>query len=61
MPERASFSLEGRTIHLRAWRLEVNGISGFKVPVYFLDSDVSENTDRDKRITDSLYGGDQRY
>lgn len=31
------------------------------MPVYFLDTDVAENTDGDRRITDSLYGGDQRY
>ncbi len=37
MPERTSVTLEGRVVYLRAWKYEVKGISGFKVPVYFLD------------------------
>jgi starch phosphorylase len=61
MPERASVTLEGRTIHLRSWRYEVTGVGGFKVPVYFLDADVRENSEWDRRLTDYLYGGDQHY
>src|SRR5512136_1163990 len=32
-PVRASVSIEGRTVQLRAWRFEVRGITGFVVPV----------------------------
>jgi starch phosphorylase len=31
------------------------------VPVYFLDTDLPENTEGDRALTHSLYGGDQRY
>jgi glycogen phosphorylase len=37
------------------------GAGGFKVPVYFLDTDLSENSEWDKHITDYLYGGDKHY
>ncbi len=51
--------LRDRILHVQAWkRLEV-GVSGHTVPVIFLDTDVPENTEPDRRITDSLYGGDQ--
>jgi starch phosphorylase len=61
VPGRVSLTLEGRTVFLRCWKYEVNGIGGFNVPVYFLDTDVSENSEWDRTLTHFLYGGDQRY
>lgn len=61
MPQRASVLLEGRTIQLRAWRYEVRGVGGFTVPVYFLDADIPENSEWDRGLTQSLYGGDEHY
>jgi len=61
MPERTTVLLEGRTVHLRSWRCEVRGIGGFRVPVYFLDTDLPENAEWDRTLTHFLYGGDQRY
>jgi len=61
MLPRASVKIEGRIIHLRAWRYEVKGLSGFKVPVYFLDTDLPENSEWDRTLTHFLYGGDQHY
>ncbi len=58
---RASVNIEGRTVQLRAWRYDVVGMSGFKVPVYFLDADLPENTEADRTFTHFLYGGDLRY
>ncbi|MFN8392362.1 MAG: alpha-glucan family phosphorylase [Bdellovibrionota bacterium] len=55
-----SVQLEGRSVALRAWRFDIRGLTGFVVPVYFLDSDVEPNSSADRRITDSLYGGDNR-
>ncbi len=53
--------IEDRDVHVRAWRYSVHGLSGFIVPVYLLDTDLPENSDYDRTLTDSLYGGDQRY
>lgn len=61
MPQRTSIKIEGRTVHLRSWRLEVSGFGGFKVPVYLLDADLPENSSWDRSLTHFLYGGDQRY
>jgi len=36
-------------------------VAGFTVPVYFLDTCLPENTEEDRRWTDTLYGGDRRY
>ena len=36
-------------------------MSGFIVPVYLLDTDLPENSEWDRTLTDTLYGGDQRY
>ena len=61
MPERASVTIEGRTVQLRAWKYDVIGIGGFKVPVYFLDTNLSENSEWDRTLTHFLYGGEQKY
>jgi len=61
LPARASVEIEGRVVQVRAWRYEVSGISNHGVPVYLLDTDLEENADGDRRLTDHLYGGDARY
>ena len=61
LPERVSVTIEGRPVHLRGWRYDLKGVTGAVVPVYLLDSDLDENTDWDRTLTDSLYGGDSRY
>jgi starch phosphorylase len=61
MPGRAAVAIEGREVSLRAWKYEVRGVSGFVVPVFFLDAELPENSDWDRRLTDHLYGGDDWY
>src|SRR5512135_1633386 len=61
MKPRCSIEIEGRQVQLRAWKYEVKGVSGYIVPVYFLDTDLEENSEADRSITDHLYGGDQHY
>ncbi|HVC00241.1 MAG TPA: alpha-glucan family phosphorylase [Candidatus Dormibacteraeota bacterium] len=53
--------IEGRPVHVRAWRKLIQGIGGRAVPVYFLDTDVEPNTPADRTLADSLYLGDDRY
>jgi starch phosphorylase len=59
--EQATVDIEGRTVQVRAWRYRVTGESGHVVPVYLLDTDVSENQPWDRTLTDVLYGGDDHY
>ena len=54
-------TIEGRPVHVRAWRWVIEGIDGDVVPVYLLDTDLPENSIEDRRLTDDLYGGDSRY
>lgn len=61
MPERTSVTIEGRSIQIRAWKYEATGVDGYKVPVYFLDTDLPENSEWDRTLTHFLYGGNQRY
>jgi starch phosphorylase len=58
---RSQVQVEGRTVHLRAWRYDVKGVSGYTVPVYFLDADLPENSEWDRGLTQSLYAGDDHY
>ena len=60
MPQRVAVTIEGRTVWVRAWRHQVRGQNGM-VPVYLLDTDLDGNSEWDRRLTDSLYGGDLRY
>jgi starch phosphorylase len=53
--------LEGRIVHLRGWRYDVKGVGGYTVPIYFLDTDLPENSEWDCGLTHTLYGGDDHY
>jgi starch phosphorylase len=53
--------IENRNVAVRAWRYNIHGMSGFILPVYLLDTDLPENSEWDRTLSDSLYGGDQRY
>ena len=61
MKQRVAITLEGRNVYLRSWRYQITGVNGFKVPVFFLDSDLSENSPADRQLTHYLYGQDQHY
>jgi len=45
LPQRTSVTIEGRKVHLRAWRYAVRGLGNFQAPVYFLDSDLPDNSE----------------
>src|SRR6266566_4222249 len=60
-PARASVPIENRRLELRCWRYSVKGVHGFEVPVYFLDADLPSNSEFDRNLTGSLYGGDSYY
>ncbi|HXV84102.1 MAG TPA: alpha-glucan family phosphorylase [Candidatus Binatia bacterium] len=61
MPQRTTIAIEGRKVMLRSWKYELSGNGDFKVPVYFLDADLPENSEWDRTLTHYLYGGDQHY
>ena len=61
LPAVVEMRLGGHTVKIAAWKCLVRGESGGVVPVILLDSDLPENAESDRRLTDALYGGDERY
>lgn len=53
--------IEGRRVKVGAYCYPVVGATGSEVPVYFLDTNFSTNSEFDRSLTDSLYAGDERY
>lgn len=58
---RACVQIEERTVWLSAWLYVVECITGTRVPVILLDTDLPENAPDDRKLTHSLYGGDNVY
>jgi starch phosphorylase len=58
---RATVTIEGRLVHVRAWKYSVKGVRGHEVPVYLLDTNLPDNSEWDRTLTDYLYGGDEHY
>jgi starch phosphorylase len=58
---RVVVSIEGRPVHVRAWRYDMEGVTGHTIPIYLLDTDLEGNDPRDRTLTDQLYGGDTNY
>src|SRR5215218_8854261 len=51
---RATVTIEGREVHVAAWRYSVRGFKGHVVPVYLLDTNLPENSEWDRALTDTL-------
>jgi glycogen phosphorylase len=49
---RVAVDLAGATCHAQVWRAHVG-----RIPLYLLDSDVDDNADAERGVTDRLYGG----
>jgi starch phosphorylase len=58
LSERIKVKIEDRDIFVKAWKYEINGLHGFSVPVYLLDTNVEENDLKDRDITKELYTSD---
>ncbi len=56
-----TIEIEQRPVCVRAWQYDVLGVDGDTVAVYLLDTNVPENSEWDRHLTDSLYGGDEAY
>lgn len=61
LPPRATVGVEGRDVQVRAWIQDVVGYGGYRIPVFFLDTDLPENDETHRGLTHHLYGGDARY
>ncbi len=61
LPHRAIATIEGRAVQIRVWRYVLRGVFGHTVPVFFLDTDLDENSEWERSLTDALYEGDPRH
>jgi glycogen phosphorylase len=53
--------IEDRPVAIRAWRYDMEGVTGHTIPIFLLDTDLEQNDPRDRKLTDHLYGGDGNY
>ncbi len=53
--------LEGREVWVRPWLHLLTSPIGQTVPILLLDTDLDENAEQDRHLTDELYGRDQVY
>jgi glycogen phosphorylase len=60
-PKMVEVNIEGRAVKVQAWIYEHKSTIGGTVPILFLDTNVGGNEVSDRTITDTLYGGDDRY
>jgi glycogen phosphorylase len=54
-PIKISVDLPGRKLYAQIWRVQIG-----RIPLYLLDSNIPDNRDEDRNLTDRLYGGDKR-
>ena len=51
--KKVSIALPGRNLYARIWRVDVG-----RIHLYLLDTDFNENSEEDRKVTGTLYGGD---
>ena len=56
MPVKIAIPMPGRSTAAQIWRVMVGRIS-----LYLIDANIPENTQRDRDLTDQLYGGNLEY
>ena len=61
LPSKTEIKIEGRPVKLQVWYYIIKGVNDYNVPVFFLDSNLEENSEVDREITKNLYGGDNKY
>ncbi len=61
LSRRVTVRIGDANVAIRAWLYDYWSPVGGLVPVLFLDTDLHENSEEDRAITDHLYGGDQEY
>jgi glycogen phosphorylase len=61
LPNTTTVKIHGRDVKISCWLHELEGIKGKKIPLLFLDTDLEENSEYDRKITSKLYGYDEWY
>ena len=61
LPSKTSVKIEDRVVNIQNWYYLIKGINGYIIPVFYLDTNLGENSEQDREITKHLYGGDIKY
>ncbi|MBI5587004.1 MAG: alpha-glucan family phosphorylase [Deltaproteobacteria bacterium] len=62
LPQKVRIRLEDRDVAIQVWAYNISSlVEKWNVPIFFLDTNLPENDPEDRTLTDSLYGGDERY
>lgn len=61
LPAKIAVSINDHDVWIAAWLYVISAHGDGGVPVVLLDTDLPENSEEDRRITDHLYGGDIEY
>jgi len=61
IPSKTHVTIEGRKVDIQIWTYVIEGIGGFFVPIFFLDTNLESNHEQDRELTKYLYGGDEKY
>jgi len=61
LPSKVTVQIDGRDVLVQAWQYNEESLTGGCVPIFFLDTDMEENSPEDREITSYLYGGDVVY
>ncbi len=60
-PEKVDVTIEGRKVYIQTWVYFVKSPRGGEIPVFFLDTNLPENSEEDRELTYHLYGRDDNY
>jgi len=52
-------NISGEDVRIRIWKYEYEGVTQHKIPIYFLDTNLEENSKWAQEVTDKVYIGDR--
>lgn len=61
LPQKVKVRINGRDVIVQAWVYNIQSVNKWNVPIFFLDTDIPENTQEDRELSHYLYGGDENY
>jgi len=61
LPTEININIGKDEVKVGVWQYLINGLDDFKIPVYLLDTNISGNESKYKKITSKLYGGDLEF
>ena len=50
-----NIKITGQDVAVKVWKYEVIGVTGAMVPIYFLDTDLPENSEEMRKVSDVVY------